>query len=148
MVFNGKPVVNDTTAAPFAATLGCPADFPDAARAANDIARLRVCAWEFLQCGLAFVVDMQRQLLGELRCLNEQHILILRKLRFLKKHCPNLQVAHLLSWVEGEGRSRTGIASWYLVAETAAHFAVFWRAGKGTRHAVSACNNERANAAY
>ena len=37
---------------------------------------------------------MQRQLLGELRCLNEQHILTLRKLRIFEKRCPNLQVAY------------------------------------------------------
>ena len=64
-----------------------------AARAANDIARLRMCAQELLQCGVAFVVEMQRQLPGELRCLNEQYILTLRKLRIFEKRCPNLQRA-------------------------------------------------------
>ena len=52
-----------------------------------------MCAQELLQCGVAFVVEMQRQLPGELRCLNEQYILTLRKLRIFEKRCLNLQVA-------------------------------------------------------
>ena len=73
MVLGDMPVVDDPATAPLAAPLRSPTDFPDAARCANDVAGVWVRTEKHLKRGVTVVIEMRPQMLGEFRCLDEQH---------------------------------------------------------------------------